>query len=341
MGGVSDPHRLRAFIAGKPPRLPFEQPAFALDAVHDLHVAGGACRRAQQPIVPIGSFLGITRVHQRQQREGGIAQPAIAVVPVPRTAELFRQRRGGRGDNAAGRSVSQRLQRNQRTHHEVAAIALIGAAAAPVEPEILGILQGLRGIDRIGEFQMRRTIGENEGHRLAFAHLEVGDRRHVLAAHFHRRPQHRHVRSADREQRPVFGTPDPGNVGAHAEADHKLHPHFHAAFDAAHQADDVGRLLARRHEVDDGHRAVFGLKLRLQDQRIVPVSARAAHYVFRRRNQPAAVLGRAEERRKTRVRIESRPAQPVDRAVKADESGGFAVPDQAVIFYSGHFILTG
>ena len=207
MRGIADPDRLRALVTGQPARLPFEQAALAHDAVHDLHAGRRPRHRAQQPIVPARRFLGIARVHQRQQREGGVAQPAEAIIPVSGAAELFRQRRGRRRDDAAGRRIGQRLQRDQRAHHQIAALAVIAATAAPFDPEILGFLQRLRRIDRPGHRQMRRPVGEHKRNRLALAHLEVGYRGHVLAAGLDRRSQHGHVRSANREQsRAILGS---------------------------------------------------------------------------------------------------------------------------------------
>ena len=40
----------------------------------------------------------------------------------------------------------------------------------------------------------------------------------------------------------------------------------------------------------------------------------------------------AKERSEAGVRIEARPAQPVDRAVLADERARFAVADKGIIF---------
>src|SRR5688500_5554252 len=54
-----------------------------------------------------------------------------------------------------------------------------------------------------------------------------------------------------------------------------------------------------------------------------------------RRDAPAAVLGRAQERREAGRGIEARPAQPVDRAIARDERGGLAVADQRVVFDAG------
>ncbi len=274
MRGVADPHRLGAFVAGQPGSLPFQQAALAHDAVHDLHIGRRARGCPQQPTVPGGSFLGIARVHQRQQREGGVAQPAEAIIPVARTAELFRQRGRRRRDDAAGRSKGLRLQRDQGAHHEVTVLALIGATAAPFGPERFGVLQGVCGVDRLRHRQMRGTVGKHEGYAVALAHFKIGDRRQILAAGLDRRPQHRHIRPANGEQcRTILALLDPGNISAEAEADHQLHVHPDPAAHAAHQANHVGGIAARRHEVDQIDRAVSGLEPRLQDQGIVPVTA--------------------------------------------------------------------
>ncbi len=259
--------------------------------------------------MPGQRLLGIARVHQRKQRVGGVAQPAKAIVPVPRAAELFRQR-GGRGrDDAAARLIGQRLQGNQRSQHEFARLAVIGATAAPFGPEILGVLQRGSRVDEIGDGKMRRTIREHERHAFTLAHLEVRHRGQVLAPGLDRRAQHRHVLPADREQRgAVFGPLHPRNIDAEAKTDHQFHPHLHPAADAAHQAHDVGSVTARRHEVDQRDRAPLGLEPRLQDQRVVPIAARVFYDFIGGRDQPTAVLSGAEDRGKAGVGIESRPA---------------------------------
>ena len=72
--------------------------------------------RPQQPLAPRRGLVDVAAHHQRVEREGGVAQPAVAVVPVAHAAELLGQRRGRRGDDAAGRRVGQRLERDQRAH---------------------------------------------------------------------------------------------------------------------------------------------------------------------------------------------------------------------------------
>ena len=80
-----------------------------------------------------------------------------------------------------------------------------------------------------------------------------------------------------------------------------------------------GALAARRHEVDDADDAVVGRPRRLEDERVVAVAPLRSPRRVVGREQPAAVLGRAEERGEAGAGVEAREAEPVDRAVAADE----------------------
>src|SRR5688572_23769999 len=62
------------------------------------------------------------------------------------------------------------------------------------------------------------------------------------------------------------------------------------------------------------------------------VSPRYAPHLGRWRNQPAAMLGRAEQRREAGARIEARQTEPIDRAIARDERRALAVADQRVVF---------
>ena len=90
-GGIADAHRRRTLIAGKPRHFPFGQPSLAEDAVHDLQVLRRAGQRPVQPVAPGAGLLVVAATHERGQGERRIADPAVAVVPVARAAELFRQ----------------------------------------------------------------------------------------------------------------------------------------------------------------------------------------------------------------------------------------------------------
>ena len=90
-GGVADAHRGGALVAGQPRHLPFSQLPFTGQAIHDLDLARAARHAALQPRPPRLRFLDIARGHQCQQRQGRVAQPAIAVVPVALATELLGQ----------------------------------------------------------------------------------------------------------------------------------------------------------------------------------------------------------------------------------------------------------
>ena len=71
-----------------------------------------------------------------QQGERGIAQPAVAVIPIAFASELLRQRRGRSSDDPAGRRIGHRLQGQQGTQHRLSPVAGIRA------PGTFGLLQG-------------------------------------------------------------------------------------------------------------------------------------------------------------------------------------------------------
>src|SRR2546427_671690 len=75
------------------------------------------------------------------------------------------------------------------------------------------------------------------------------------------------------------------------EADRQLRAEMDAALDSLDDAHDVGRLAARRHEVEDTRdRAVLRLPDRLEDERVVEIATRARGG-RRRREEPAPVVG--------------------------------------------------
>ncbi len=62
---------------------------------------------------------------QRGQRQGGVAEPAVAVVPVALATEVLGQRGRRGGDDAAGLHVGEQVQGQQRASYDV----LVGYAA--------------------------------------------------------------------------------------------------------------------------------------------------------------------------------------------------------------------
>ncbi len=335
MGGIADAHRGRALVSRQPWHLPFGQPPLAGKPVHDLHLLRAARHRAQQPVAPGLRLVVEAGVHQREQREGGVAQPAEAVVPVADAAQLLGQRRGRRRHDPAGRPVGERLERDQRAHDRVGAVSGGPAFPGPFGPEFLGRRERGLVIERAGHRRVRRRVGEDERHRLSGRDRELADGAHVLAGEVRGRAHHHHVRARDRAQRSVLEPRDPGHDGAIPEAQHQLAAHRDPPALADHQPDHVRMAAAQRHEIDEGDGALARFEARFEDQRAVAVAPRHARPAVPRCNPPASVVLAAQERGKAGVGIEARPAQPVDRAVASDQRGRLAVADQGVVLDAG------
>jgi hypothetical protein len=88
----------------------------------------------------------------------------------------------------------------------------------------------------------------------------------------------------------------------------------------------------RRHEIDHRRRAGLGPEFGFKDPRAGTIApARGELWIFWS-NEPTPILSFTEQGGKARSRIETRPAQPIDRAVAADKSRRLAVAYQRVVF---------
>ena len=143
---VPDPHRARARVAGQVvPRRLGEVPT-PVDPVHDL----------QRPVLgrlDVGDELHeLVRLPielqqvERVERERGVADPRVAVVPVALAARRLRERGRERGDRRAGRHVREALDRQARSVRSPVTPRVIDRSRAvqPVAPEADG------GVDALG-----------------------------------------------------------------------------------------------------------------------------------------------------------------------------------------------
>ena len=176
-GGVADAHRFRVLITGKPVNVGLAQNAFAAEAVHDLHLRGTASRRPKEPIAPRRRLVEVARIHERQQCERRVAQPAEAIVPVPLAADPFGKRRRRRGHQSTGRSIRQRLERDERSIDGVDPLAAILAFLRPLVPESLRIVERLSRVDRRVRGQVRWRVRQDEGNEVSLSDDELTDRR--------------------------------------------------------------------------------------------------------------------------------------------------------------------
>ena len=302
--GVADPHGGRPLVARQPVELALVQAALPREPVHDLDVGGVAGDGAQEPLAPRLGLLARAGLQHREERQRGVAQPAEAVVPVALAADPLGQRRGRRGDDPAGRRVRHRLQHDQRLVDLLVVVAGARQRRRPSPastPRSRASARSASTASGMGSCDGNHV--EHEPQTIALGQRELRDRGHVLAVRLDGRPEAQRVRTGDGDER-VVDPADPRDDAAVVEPDHQLEPHRHAAGQALDDPHDVGRVSARRHEVDHAHRALVGLVAR------TPASAcrdGSAGHVARTASRARGASGRC-------------PAAPSSAAKHAPES---------------------
>ncbi len=332
-GLVADAYGGGAGESGQPRHVELRQPPLARQAVHDLQVGRVAGDRAQQPVAPRLGLLLVARGEQRVQGEGGVAQPAVPVVPVAHTAQLLGERGGGGGDDTAGRPVGERLQGDQGADDGVPVRAVVGAAPRPCPPVPDTGAQRLVRVDQGRARLVRGVPGEDERDLLALLDRELRVRAELLAprAHFGLAAQPDRVRTGDGHPVSV-GPAHPRDDRAVVEAQPQIAVHGDPAADALDDAHEVGRPVALGHQVGDADRAVVGLPLGVQHQGVRAVGASGAGTLRVLGGEaPVAVLLVAEEPGEAGGGVEAGQTQPVDGAVRADQGSCLLVADEGVV----------
>ena len=121
-GAVADSNGGRVSPALQVGQLPLGQIMFATDAEHDLEVpapverAGGGRGHVVEELI---GFVGAGRHPERLDREGSVAHPGVAVVPIAGTALHLRQRGGRRRADGAGGCKGERLEHPSAVVHQV------------------------------------------------------------------------------------------------------------------------------------------------------------------------------------------------------------------------------
>ncbi len=210
-------------------------------------------------------------------------------------------------------------------------VVLVGVR--PLEPERLRFGQRHLGVDRLRQGLVGWEPGQHERHPIAGPDDEIGDRRQSFAVDVDRGAQAEGVRAGNRDAS-IVDAPHPGDDMPVVEADDQLGPHRHSPRDPFHDADDIGRLSPRRHEVDDADAPLRRLVDRLQDQGQGPVAALAAANLRRRRQEPASMLRFAQERGEAGAGVESRETAPVDRPGAMHQHRRLQVAKERVVFDS-------
>jgi hypothetical protein len=237
----------------------------------------------------------------------------------------------GRRDDRAGDLIGEGLEDDQRGQDVAAVLTSVGAPLRPLPPPRLGA-----GESRVSVLGMAGALvggepAEAEPLAGAFVDGELRHRGEILPVHLHRCAQVHRVgpRLGDDA---VGHALYPGHDQAVPEADDQLHAHRDATSQPLNDAHELrGAAIAGRHEVDDPRRAVGGLEVGLQDQRPLAVAARHDADLPGGGDKPAPMLLLSQQRGEARCGVEVGQAQPVHRAVAANQGRGLQVTDQRVI----------
>ena len=161
---------------------------------------------------------------QGLQREAGVADPGVAVVPVAATAHRLGQRRGRGGDHRSGRIVGQGVQDPAAVVDQVPRRALVGLVQVrPGPPGLGGAVQPFGDLGlapQPGRRLRAQLVVEGEAADVSLGHREGGAARELLdgqreraAEGHHRRPAPGHDAAVDHVEegvdQPVLG---PGDV---------------------------------------------------------------------------------------------------------------------------------
>ena len=90
VGGVADPHRLGALVAGQVVERRLAELALAADAVHDLEV-GRVLSDVGDEVEEVVRLAREAERVEAPEHEGGVPDPGVAVVPVALAARRLRQ----------------------------------------------------------------------------------------------------------------------------------------------------------------------------------------------------------------------------------------------------------
>jgi hypothetical protein len=197
----------RCLIAGKPSDDQFRQPPLPARSVHDLDLARTAGDSPNEPIAPCPRFVVVSEIHEGQERERGVAQPAVAIIPVPHPAQALRQRGRGSSDDPACWGVGQSLQCDERPFYRFSPWADVGTPIAPLAPERFRTLQRMERIDHRRRTLKGGPIREDEGNGLTGLDRELTDRFGVVTV---KRwgSQDQALRADNRVGRAIIGSAD-------------------------------------------------------------------------------------------------------------------------------------
>ena len=114
--------------------LDLREEALAARAVHDLERLRAPGGRPPEPRHVVVRLVPVAEHEERIDRERGVAEPGVAVVPVALAADLLRERRGRRCHDRSRRRVRQPLEDEAASKHLFPVRPDVSAALGPGLP---------------------------------------------------------------------------------------------------------------------------------------------------------------------------------------------------------------
>src|SRR5262249_5056390 len=145
ISSVSNTYRPRILVAAEMVKLNLVELLPAVHAVHHLQrtALGVVAQTPFQPINECLRFIHDTEPNQRVKCERRVSQPGVAIVPVPHSPYVLRQRKSRRSDQRSVFPADQQLQDQRRAIDHFSPPSLVLRLTDPLLPEVGSLLKAL------------------------------------------------------------------------------------------------------------------------------------------------------------------------------------------------------
>ena len=332
---VADPHRPRAAIALERQRA-LGRVRAAVETIEHLQPRQRQSRRVHEPPEE-RRRLGVTaQLQQRLQGERGVANPAVAVVPVPLAADTLGQRRGRRRRDRSRLREHEQLQRERGPQDRGAPGAGVAQPSRPVVPECRRGVQPRLDVAPRREHERLAVCRDQRQHRPATvrdvetpgdgallqgraAGVPRADRERVAAVHGDGPCPPRHE---PRRRR--------GVTEARLDPPAQGHPAGQAFDTSGELANRAQSDPGKRHRIGHAHGSARGHERGLKHVGPGQVPAPRVERDVGAQLEIATAVG-VEEGGEDAGRVEVRQAQPVDATIARDQRDGSAIADHGIV----------
>src|SRR5215207_2359999 len=241
--GIAEPHGAGVQVTGEVVEFSLREVLTAIDAVERLEESVPVALAAVPEVVhEVARLFVEPDGDEGVEREGGVAQPRVAVVPVALAADPLRQTHRRGRDQSPGRVVDHELEDERRAMNLLPPPPAVGALREPAPPEDERALQEL--LEIVLRERLSRTLallGLRQDERGPFALLQGKARpgrpfRSLLQRHHGREPEGGVGRVLRREESPQIPNRDEVLLASVVEGGAALDVESHLAAHDAHVA---------------------------------------------------------------------------------------------------------